>query len=383
MKKTPKFPSHSSASRHFARSLVKILVASLCLFTTAFAGPTPAPSPTAEIDRSFVTSTGGTLPEELQEPVLKDLEARHPGETPQAILVHLIDCNSDLCVKSLKNIQEFIVDDMKDANVVVIAIAANSTDEQVKKLVATAKLTFPVIADKDRRLFTKIAAEGVPRTLIAKGDGLIVYTNSGYSEGREAEYRVILESVINGGPVPRGLGDNSSEPQVDSELSARDVRGQEAPEVPVETWINPLPGDIAGKYMLVDFWATWCGPCRAALEYAETIHHQFDDKLVTMAISDEPVSVVQEYVKTAKLKQPIGVDTQARANNFLQIRGIPHAILINPKGIVVWQGHPMELWGDEGKLMREALDGKEFIPAKNKQSAAPSESPTPTATTEK
>ncbi|MEO8376384.1 MAG: TlpA disulfide reductase family protein [Candidatus Sumerlaeota bacterium] len=360
-------------------SILKNIFCSLAISGGAIGLPLVAaaapPAPTPEIDRSFTTGKGASLPDELEAPVLKEMEKRHPGEKPKAILVQLINCDSQLCAESLKNIQEFIYADLADENVVVIAIAVNSTEAEVLKLTGPAKVTFPVIADKEKMMFAKFAADGVPRTVIADGDGKIVYTNSGYTPGREAEYRAVIDALLSDGKIPPGLGDSSSEPQADRELMARDVRGQQAPEVPVETWINPLPADVAGKYKLVDFWATWCGPCRGALEYSETIHGQFEDKLVTMAVSDEPAAVVEEYVKGAKLKQPIGVDTKKRASDFLQIQGIPHAILINPQGKVVWQGHPMELWGDNGKKMREALDGKEFIPAKNQAKEAVKKTP--------
>ncbi len=346
----------------------------MALPAAAQQAPAPAVPTAAPIDQAFLLDRGSMLPEDLRA-LVKDKATAAGIAEPKAILVHLVDCDSARCEESLKAIEEFIWRELKDQQVLVLGIAVGNTAKQVKELTTRAALTFPVLPDEDRKLYKVFAADGVPRTLVIATDWEIVYTHAGYVPGREAEYRLALEAILNGEPVPAEAGGKGAS-QVNEDLYAKDIRGQQAPDVPVEAWINPLPADTKGKYKLVDFWATWCGPCRFSLEYSEKIHGRFEDKLVTMAISDEPAQEVEKYVKEAGLKQPICIDTKARAKEALQVQGIPHAILINPSGKVVWQGHPMELWGNECEMLIQALQGKEFIPGKP-GTAPPTPTPTP------
>jgi len=121
-------------------------------------------------------------------------------------------------------------------------------------------------------------------------------------------------------------------------LWAKSILNEKAPELVVQKWITPQPV-TNGKFVLVDFWATWCGPCKRAIPELNNFNKKFGDRLVVIGISDEPVETVNQ-LKDVKIEYYSAVDTRARVKNKLNVTGIPHCILIDPKGIVRWEGFP-------------------------------------------
>lgn len=113
---------------------------------------------------------------------------------------------------------------------------------------------------------------------------------------------------------------------------------KEAPEFIVEEWLTEVP-DTSGKFILIDFWATWCGPCKEAIPDLNRFHKEFKENLVVIGISDEPKHKV-EGQKIPSIEYYNAIDTKERLNNAYGIRAIPHCVIINPQGIVVWEGWP-------------------------------------------
>ena len=111
---------------------------------------------------------------------------------------------------------------------------------------------------------------------------------------------------------------------------------KKAPEFVVEEWISQQP-KLKGKFILIDFWATWCGPCRKAIPELNEFAKKFGKKLVVIGISDETAAKVKE-MKEPNIEYYSAVDTKGVMKKALGVKGIPHVILIDPKGIVRWEG---------------------------------------------
>ncbi len=127
--------------------------------------------------------------------------------------------------------------------------------------------------------------------------------------------------------------------------------GDKMPNLKVGTlYNNPYNlemDDLKGFVVVVEFWATWCGPCKAAIPHLNKIHEKYkNDGVVMISLSDEGAEKVAPFIKEMKMKYMVG-DSSTSKNDF-GVNGIPHAFLIDPKGIVRWRDHPMN--GLDGQI---------------------------------
>ena len=125
----------------------------------------------------------------------------------------------------------------------------------------------------------------------------------------------------------------------EKKLWAKSFLGKKAPDFAVEKWLTKEP-DRKGKWVLIDFWATWCGPCRKAIPELNALHKKFGGQLVVIGVSDEKAEKVAA-MKEPKIEYASAIDTQARMKKALEVTGIPHVIIVDHDGIVRWEGFPL------------------------------------------
>jgi peroxiredoxin len=114
--------------------------------------------------------------------------------------------------------------------------------------------------------------------------------------------------------------------------------GEAAPDFELDT----LDGrrvrlsDLEGRTVLVNFWATWCGPCRVEMPTIQARFDRFSPDLVVLAVNfKEPESAVRAYVDELGLTFDVLLDPDGRVNQDLyRVRGYPTTLLIDRDGVV-------------------------------------------------
>ena len=97
-----------------------------------------------------------------------------------------------------------------------------------------------------------------------------------------------------------------------------------------------------GKVVVLNFWATWCPPCRKEMPDLETLYQQFKDQgLVILAISDEDAGKVKPFIAQQKVTYPILLDPGRKVNELFQIEGIPKTFVYDRNGKLVAQSIDM------------------------------------------
>ena len=123
-----------------------------------------------------------------------------------------------------------------------------------------------------------------------------------------------------------------------------DDRKREHPEFTLkdlsgETWTF---AELRGKVVLVNFWATWCPPCRKEMPELETLYGRFSSKgLVVLGISDEEAAKVEPFIRERKVSFPVLLDPGRKVNEMFVVEGIPKSFVYDREGKLVAQSIDM------------------------------------------
>jgi peroxiredoxin len=128
-----------------------------------------------------------------------------------------------------------------------------------------------------------------------------------------------------------------------AKLEADDRRRQEA-----DFTLTDLQGkmwslrELKGKVVLVNFWATWCPPCRKEMPDLNTLYQRFKDQgFVILAISDEEADKVKPFIAERNISYPILLDPGRKVNDLFQVEGIPKSFVYDREGKLVAQSIDM------------------------------------------
>ena len=100
--------------------------------------------------------------------------------------------------------------------------------------------------------------------------------------------------------------------------------------------------DLKGKVVLVNFWATWCPPCRKEMPDLQALYDKYKgDGLVVLSISDEETAKVTPFIAERKITYPVLLDPGRKVNEAFVVEGIPKTFVYNREGKLVAQSIDM------------------------------------------
>ena len=126
--------------------------------------------------------------------------------------------------------------------------------------------------------------------------------------------------------------------------------GDTAPPLSIEKLVQAPQNAVAswdafkGKVVVVEFWATWCGPCVQQIPHMNELVDKFQGKPVQfLSVTDEDEATVQAFLKKRPMKAWIALDTDQSMYDAYQVFSIPYLALVDAKGQVAAILHPAEL----------------------------------------
>jgi len=164
--------------------------------------------------------------------------------------------------------------------------------------------------------------------------------------------------------------------------------GEAAPELGLEQVLQAPSGTeaswekLGGKVVVLEFWATWCAPCIAAIPHLNELADHFKGKPVQfIAITDEKAEVVERFLKKRAMRAWIGLDTDKSMFKAYSVGGIPHTVVVNTNGVIEGITYPMSLKAEhiENVLAGKpaGIDGPSLSDRQVKADAPPSDEKPP------
>lgn len=142
--------------------------------------------------------------------------------------------------------------------------------------------------------------------------------------------------------------------------------GDQAPALTIDQWVQggpvELSKDASKRFHMVEFWATWCPPCKASIPKLNEIQNKYKDQLniVSVTVPDSrgnTIDAIKRFVKERgkDMSYVVAVDKGGKTyDSYMEaagVAGIPHAFLVDKQGRIAWQGSPLD------PEMEEIVDG--------------------------
>ena len=151
--------------------------------------------------------------------------------------------------------------------------------------------------------------------------------------------------------------ENETKPPATEQLKESPQEGFLAPSFTVPDLIgNPVSlSDFKGKVVLLNIWATWCGPCRKEVPSLERLYQLRKDRdfeIVAVSVDRSSASRVADFVAKYQMSFPVLHDSRGGVGQKYWARAIPSSFLLDKRGVIRWKVAGSREWDDAYTLSR-------------------------------
>ena len=141
-------------------------------------------------------------------------------------------------------------------------------------------------------------------------------------------FKVMLLLILASGILVTGCSTSVEAPEIGKaapSFQLTDINGQ-----------SVSLSDFQGKPVLLNFWATWCGPCRMEMPYIQEVYDEWSEQgLVLLAVNiREGLTTVEEFMRDYNLSFPVLLDMEGNVAEKYSVGGIPTTYFIDSDGII-------------------------------------------------
>ncbi|MFM7134640.1 MAG: redoxin domain-containing protein [Planctomycetota bacterium] len=255
-----------------------------------------------------------------------------------------------------------------DGDLIFVAVHTPEAIDKAKTLIEKRGLMAPVVLDAEGAFCDSLGAYKRPVAFAIDRHGNIRYAGLSL-EGITGAATELLAEAFDPSIAPK-VRETPKADEVGVQFptftnrigGASDLRGKPSPALAAEKWWNGQP-NVQGKLTVVDFWATWCPPCRAAIPHMNEIAKAYPRDVAVVGITDETnrnfdEGCLKHRLSKSDFSYAIGLDPQKRMSGAFGVRAIPHVAAISADGVVRWQGNASELTPD---VMRQLVAANQAL----------------------
>jgi thiol-disulfide isomerase/thioredoxin len=215
--------------------------------------------------------------------------------------------------------------------VIFVGLNQAEASDTVSQFIEAKGWKLKVALDPVQAIAREYQVNGIPHTVVIDKDGKMQWVHIGYSSDAATHMREAIEDILAGRAVRQQKSEN---------IVLHDSVGKPAPSFELESLDDKAFAleDHRGKVVVIDFWATWCGPCvRAMPQYAEIIKKFDPKKVVFVGVNEaEKPEVISRFLEQHEWKLHVLLDRDQAVAKKYGAAAIPHTVIVGPDGKIEW-----------------------------------------------